>query len=328
MAEAGPEIRPSGPARKPGVVANVLAIVGFIILIIIVIWGVLHIINLSTPWFTDLFKGSSKKEITVSAPATVTTGTPFNVSWKYNTSNRGTYAVLYQCAPNLKISVDGNAVPCGAAYTLGNATGSAFMIPTLTGSNAVQTNLSVLFIPSAAGTTGPEATGSATVKVVAGGTTPTPTAVTPTPTPKPTPSPTPAPAPKPTTPADLSVRIIAVGVIDPYTGAFVARAPYSPNEVSAVQFDIQNVGGSPSGSYTFQANIPTTQPYTFSSQVQPSLGASAHVVNTLRFSPAVNGTFTVQVYGSDANQSNNYASRAVVGSYNQYPTYPQYPYQY
>lgn len=344
MAEAAQEIRPKGPARKPGVVANILAIIGFIILIIIVIWGLLHIINLSTPWFSGMFAGK-KTEITVNAPATVSANSPFVVTWKYSTSNRGTYAVLYQCVTGLKISVDGNAIPCGAAYTLGNATGSASMIPTLTGVNSASSAISVLFIPSAAGTTGPEATGSAIVKVVKGAVAanptpivetpvvtqpePEPTPVVTEPTPvvnKPTPKPTPVyVAPKPVTRADLSVRIVAVGVIDSYTGAFVARTPYSPSEISAVQFDIQNVGGTPSGSYTFEANIPTTQPYTFSSQVQPSLGAGAHVINTLRFTPAVDGTFSVYVNGSDGNKSNNSASRWVTGAYNTYPTYPQYP---
>lgn len=347
MADAAPEIRPKGPARKPGVVANILAIVGFIILIIIVIWGILHIINLSTPWLSGMFTG--KKEITVTAPAQVPAGSPFVVSWKYSSSKRGTYAILYQCAPGLKISVDGNAIPCGAAYTLGNATGTAMMLPTLSGATDASTSISVLYIPSEAGTTGPEATGSAAVRIGSGVTqqnppvveehpTPveeTPTQVTQKPTPKPTYPSTGTTQPRPVTPADLSVRIVAVGVIDSYTGAFVARAPYSQNEVSAVQFDIQNIGGSASGSYTFQAQIPTTQPYTFSSQVQPSLAPGAHVVNTLRFSPAVNGTFAVSVSGSDHNTANNYASQWVTGGYNQqynqyqqYPQYNQYPYYY
>lgn len=334
MAEAAQEIRPKGPVRKPGVVANILAIIGFVILIIIVIWGLLHIINLSTPWFSGMF--SSKKEIAVSAPSSVTTSQPFTVSWKYNTSNRGTYAILYQCVTGLKISVDGNPIPCGAAYTLGNATGTASVLPTLTGTTSVTTGISVLFIPSAAGTTGPEATGNASIKIVQGGTpsAPEPVEEAPSPVtgtpakPKPTPSTPSYPPQRAATPADLSVRIVAVGVIDPYTGAFVARNPVSPSEVSAVQFDIENIGGTASGSYTFDANIPTSQPYVFTSQVQPSLAPGSHVVNTLRFSPALDGQFSVQVRAYDANQSNNVASRWVTGAYNQYPMYPQYPYIY
>jgi hypothetical protein len=125
------------------------------------------------------------------------------------------------------------------------------------------------------------------------------------------------------------VTIIAVGVIDGASGAFVARPPYHSSEIAAVQFDIQNIGGSHSGSYTFQAQIPTSQPYTFTSQVQPSLAPGSHVVNTLRFSPAVNGTFSVQLLASDSRTSNNYASQWVTGSHPVYqPQYPQYPAPY
>lgn len=322
MADHAPEVRPTGPARKPGVLANVLAIVGFIILIIIVIWGLLHIISLSTPWFSGLFNESKKPQITVTAPAQVNAQVPFVISWKYSSPNQGTFAVLYQCVQGLKISVEGNAVPCGAAFALGNATATASLVPTLTGTTSVATVITVLYIPSASGTTGPEASGSATVRIVAAAPTENPPAVV---NPKPT-TPVPTPSPKPVSAADLSVRIIAVGVIDPYTGAFVARAPYSTSDVSAVQFDIQNVGGGTSGSYTFTANIPTTQPYTFSSQVQPSLAPGSHVVNTLRFSPAVNGTFSVQIHGSDSRTANNFASIGVTGAHQQ-PSYP-YPYQY
>ncbi len=348
MADAAPEIRPRGPARKPGVVANILAIVGFIILIIIVIWGVLHIISLSSPWFSGMFNGTKKSEITVTAPAQVVANSPFVVSWKHASSKRGTYAILYQCVQGLKFQVEGNAIPCGAAYTLGNATGTASMLPTLTGTTSVTSGISVLFIPSAVGTTGPDATGNASVRIVSGSPVQIPPVViAPKPTPTPTPSEKPTPSPKPTTgstpstgsgqagspqakpvtAADLAVHIIAVGVIDQYTGAFVARAPYSPSEVSAVQFDIQNIGGSPSGTYTFEAQIPTSQPYTFASQVQPSLSAGSHVVNTLRFNPAVNGTFSVQVHARDSRTSNNFASIWVTGAV-QYPSYQSYPYGY
>lgn len=325
--------RPTATPRRPGVIANILAIAGFVILIIIVLWGLLHLVSLSTPWFSGLFDGNDDTEIVVTAPAEVAARTPLTISWKHETSSRGTYALLYQCVEGLEMTVGTTKIPCGAAYTLGNATGTATMIPTLTGKTTANANISVLFIPSAAGTTGPEASGSVTVKINAAASTPTtPKPTTPTPTtPKPT-TPKPStpkqttPTYKPVSPADLKVTIIAVGVIDAQTGAFVKRVPYHSSEIAAVQFDVQNIGGTHSGSYTFQAQIPTSQPYTFSSQVQPSLAPGAHVVNTLRFSPAVNGTFSVQVHiNNDARSSNNYATVWVTGAQMGYPTYPQYP---
>ncbi len=337
--------RPGAP-RKPGVIANILAIIGFIILIIIVLWGLLHLISLTTPWITGMFTSKNNASITVSAPSDVTAATALPLSWKHTPTERGTYALMYQCTEGLSMTIGTTKIPCGAAYTLGNATGSATVIPTLSGKKSVAANISILFIPSAAGTTGPAASGNTVVTVSTESSTTTPKPATPavvpsTPaTPKPstpvvtTPKPTTpvVSTPKPVSPADLKVTIVAVGVIDPYTGAFVQRAAYSPNETAAVQFDIQNVGGSHTGSYTFEAQIPTSQPYTYSSPVQPSLAPGSHVVNTLRFSPAVGGTFSVNVYGNDANRTNNYASQWVAGAPMQYPTYQypsyQYPYQY
>lgn len=91
-------------------------------------------------------------------------------------------------------------------------------------------------------------------------------------------------------PADLSVRILAVGVIDPVTGAFINRAPVSPSEVVAVQFDIVNEGGASTGAWYFDAQLPTASGgYPYSSPVQEPLGPGDHIVNTLRFSSVVSG---------------------------------------
>lgn len=333
-------------ARRSGTLANILAIVGFIILMIIVIWGLVHLARLSAPWLSDVFRSDKKGSITVNMPSRVEAGTPLSFSWKYTSTAKGTYAFLYQCVEGLQYAIPSGdratPIPCGAAFTLGNSSSSATVIPMLTGTTSVRSNISILYIPSAAGSTGPAASGSAIVEVVKGGTPANPpqgasqsgsssAPVRPgyKPPQKPAaPKPVQKPAPKPATPADLSVRIVAVGVIDPYTGAFVQRAPYSTNEISAVQFDIKNVGGTASGIYTFAAQIPTSQPYTYTSVEQYPLAPGAHVINTLRFSPAVNGTFSVTVYG-DSYTGNNYASQWVTGAYEYGYPYPQYPaYQY
>src|SRR3989338_3700668 len=81
---------------KASLVSNTLAIVGFIIVIVIVLWGLFNIATLGTPWLSSLFGGRSDS-IKVTVPATVTSGTPFAITWKYSTSEQGTYAFLYQC---------------------------------------------------------------------------------------------------------------------------------------------------------------------------------------------------------------------------------------
>jgi hypothetical protein len=130
--------------------------------------------------------------------------------------------------------------------------------------------------------------------------------------------------------------MIAIGIIDPYSGQFINRAP-GPNDMAAAQFDISNVGGSTSGTYYFSANLPTISGYSYVSPAQSPLAPGSHVINTLRWSepnPA-GGTFSVSLSGGkDSNGGNNYASQWIGSNYNQYQYqyapqpvyYPQYTY--
>lgn len=122
----------------------------------------------------------------------------------------------------------------------------------------------------------------------------------------------------PTTPADLSVRILAIGVIDPVSGVFVNRPPASPADVAAVQFDISNDGGASTGAWYFYAQLPTIAGgYPYRSPVQEPLGPGDQVVNTLRFSPIISGggIFNVIVDSegmvNESNEINNTATQFV-----------------
>jgi hypothetical protein len=119
-------------------------------------------------------------------------------------------------------------------------------------------------------------------------------------------------------PADLSVRILAVGVIDPVSGVFVNRPPVSPADVAAVQFDISNDGGSSTGAWYFSAQLPTTvRGYPYRSPVQEPLGPGDQIVNTLRFSPIISGggIFNVIIDSEgmvdESNETNNTATQFV-----------------
>src|SRR3989338_7009616 len=112
---------PSEP--RTGLLSNVLAIVGFIILIVIILWGLFHIATLGGPWLNSLFNRSSSPSIQVEAPARATSGQAFNVSWKYSAADAGTYAFLYQCSGKAYFETQGAGtamvtVPCGAAFTV------------------------------------------------------------------------------------------------------------------------------------------------------------------------------------------------------------------
>jgi len=116
--------------------------------------------------------------------------------------------------------------------------------------------------------------------------------------------------------ADLSVRILSVGVIDPISGNIIPREPTRPDDLVAVRFLISNGGGAPTGSWYFTAQLPTTPAYPYSSPVQTSLPPGGSIENMLRFKNAVpGGVFSVSVDPSnqvkESNESNNSASQNI-----------------
>lgn len=317
----------SSQSQGPGLLANILAVAGFIILIVIILWGAYHLLRLTGSGVSSLFSSwGSGESITVTVPReAVKSGTAFPVSWKYSPDEDGTYALLYQCKSNFRFEMTSasgknNAITCGSAFTLGTTT-NVTLIPVSGSTSTVDVPLSIVFMPAATSSaTRPQ--GGATVHVSAGDTNTQPT----------TPAPTTTTTPRPTQPVgkpDLSVRILAVGVINPVSGAFESRYPSGPNDIAAVQFDIANNGGSATGAYYFTANLPLQGGYVYSSPIQSSLTPGSHVVNTLRFKPVQSngGTITITVDSSyavgESNEGNNTAAMFVsvpvwTGSYAPY----------
>jgi len=306
---------------KPSLASNILAIVGFIILIVVVIWGLVNLAGISRSWFSSLFP-KSDSVIEVEAPESAISGTPFTLSWKYDEPSEGTYAFLYQCESGLAFQTPGVAgivgIPCGAAFTTGGEEKHISLIPYVSRNAPLDVPLSIIFMGSATGT---QAQGSTSVRISPLlATTPAPTS-SPEPKPAPPPTPTPTPisstrpeqaTPAPKLPTDLSVRIISVSI------------DASGNGVAT--FDIANIGGTSSGTYYFGATLPTSAfaqgyggtmqtGYIYTSPAQSPLAPQAHVVSTLRFSQARGGTFSVSITAPDANGSNNYASQTVNSPY-------------
>ncbi|MDP2649119.1 MAG: CARDB domain-containing protein, partial [bacterium] len=237
------------------------------------------------------------------------------ISWEYAPKSEGAYALVYQCqdnlffvTPSLPAQADStgvmNRIPCGAALILSSTTTAISLTPVASGESDISVPISIAFVSSA--DSAAEAQGSATV--VVGQPTAAPAVNPPTPPQESAPEPTQA-----TTPPDLSVRIVSVSA-DEY-GQGVAT------------FDISNVGGSSSGGYYFEAQLPTTvygQGYKYTSPLQKSLAPGDHVVSTLRFTQATNGAFSVTVDPSgsvrEATETNNYAYQTLSAPYNQ-PVY-------
>jgi hypothetical protein len=302
-------------AKRSGtsMLANALAIAGSIILVVIIIWGLIHLLSLSGGFFSSLF-GNKSEGITVNAPSDVTSGRTFNISWQHETDDTGMYALLYPCTEGLRFSTraPNNALitmPCGAAFAVGNATTSAMITPLLTSTTTVNTPFSILFIPRSTSTRPVEGTVTLAVK--------------PAPAPLPEPEqPKPEPriplTPPPTGPGDLAVTITSVSVDQFGNGTAI--------------FHISNVGKGASGSYMFTAQLPTRQPYTYVSQPQASLAPGAYIVNTLRFTQAIAGNVTVIVDPAnsvrESNEGNNTASQYISGQYQTNSGYPVQPSSY
>lgn len=306
--------------RKSSLLTDILTIIGFAILFIIIIWGLVHLVELIVSSFAP---SQPAPTIQVSAPAQATSGEPVTISWNYSPSVAGSYAFLYECENDLTFQTSSSTdsgIPCGVAYTIGSASSSLSVIPELSATSSVTDTLSVVFIPSQGGQ---QVQGNATMTI-------NPAAPA-TPAPAKTTAKT-SSASKTSTyssahysgPADLAVSIVS-GQINAYGDG-------------TVTFNIANVGGSTSGSYTFSAQLPTAEPYPYVSPLQTPLAPGAHVVSTLNFTDAASGggLFSVSILnGNETNSSNDYASMELTGPYNynneynynysepyvQYPTY-------
>ena len=302
---------PSG--EKASLLSNILAIIGLIILVIIIVWGLVHVAEISGSWFSSLFS-SSAPAITVTAPKDATSGAPVTVSWDYTTSAPGSYAFLYQCQSGFEFAVintttnTASGIPCGASFAITPSNSSIVILPLLSGTTSASVPFTILFIP----TTGAQVQGSATMTVHPGTNAASSDAAgTITTTAKP------ASAARPVrtgavavqrayAPADLSVRVISQ-YVDQYGNG-------------TVTFTISNVGGSTSGSYYFTAQLPTSNVAPYISAIQAPLTPGSSIADTLHFTQAQTGTFTVAINANDRNQSNDYASAWVSapGNYEQY----------
>lgn len=296
--------------------ADIAAIVGFIILIVIVIWGLVHLVSLGGNWISSL-SGGAPAPITVTAPNSAESGTPFTISWKYTPSVNGSYAFLYPCHDGLTFMTAASqsavnatySIPCGAAYTMPVTNNSLSVTPTLSASSSVVTSLSIVFLPNATGTavTLGQAQGATTITI------------------------TPAQATAPTVTAKSTTakrRVVNAGPADLSVSGLTGSVDSSGN--AAASFTIANVGGSSTGTYYFTASLPT-QSGAYTSPIQYSLAPGDRIVNTLNFGPVQGGgviTVTVIPGGADANATNNSASFTLSGSYyggnynynNTYPT--------
>ncbi len=303
--------------QRATLVSNILAIIGFIILIVILIWGLFHLAIFSKSWFASMVSPSANS-IKVTVPSSgVPSGEPVTISWKYSAKDKGAYAFLYQCHTGFQFKTPGtsdslNLISCGAAYNLQSTKSSLSVTPFFNdnGISFLNVPLSIIFIPTAA--TGTRAQGNASITVVKSSPQVSTLPATYTP-----PSKTYNAGMQPAGMPDLYVQILSYGVIEPVSGNIIPRRPTSPNDLVAVKFDIANTGGAPTGAWYFTAQLPTVPIYTYLSDSQNSLAPGAHIQNMLRFTQTAQGggSFVVSVDPSnlinESNEGNNTASQSI-----------------
>src|SRR5665213_1339925 len=140
-------------SRTSTLLTDILTIIGFAIIFIIILWGLVHLVSLV---YTSLSgKFSHTPTIQVTAPAQTISGQPMTISWTYSPSAQGTYAFLYQCRSGLsfesKVSTSSmSTLPCGMAYTVGS-NNSLTLTPILSSASVATDTVSIDFIPSQSG---------------------------------------------------------------------------------------------------------------------------------------------------------------------------------
>ncbi|MEK7628836.1 MAG: CARDB domain-containing protein [Patescibacteria group bacterium] len=317
-----------------GSVGNIIAIIGFVVVVAIGLWGAVSAVRLAPKMFaviSDSFKDESPIALESSEPK-VRSGDPLTLAWQDAKRDSGLYTISYNCVDGVEIQapVSDTAfgiIPCAMPYAVAATDSSLKLIPLLHGKTEATIPIAIEYLSRDGSKI---ATGTTTVSVYTS-TSATPVGTTPTTVKKPVatktavvspatkPAPRPAPAPKPAGKPDLEVRFLGIGTTDPYTGAFMQRTSFAPHEVVSFKFDVINIGTARSGAWGFTAELPTNPPYHYDSPTQSSLNRGDHVEFTLTFSMPQYGNATVSVDPYNAvreiSEGNNTLTSPTVSAY-------------
>lgn len=299
-----------------GSATRVLAVIGFVAIIIIGMYGSVRVAQSVPGAFKQLAAAivsitsifvPADEVITLSLSAyTAQNGSPLTVAFDHqNKQVEGVYAFRYSCTNGVSFSTiagDGSVAPiaCNQPYAFQPFNNSVVVTPESTKLRFTDVELFVTFTPTGAGASTVSGSTVATIenaKLSASGLTPGGTVTTPSTPATPTTPVTPTPQPPkretivvpqgrasdPNGYTDLTARIIEVGVIDS-TGAFVASSTPSRQNRVAVRFAVENIGTKTANKeFTFSAVLPTYPPYTYFSPTQIVLGPGDRIEYTIGF---------------------------------------------
>lgn len=116
---------------------------------------------------------------------------------------------------------------------------------------------------------------------------------------------------------DLVVTITDIGIMDRSNNQFYYANSFRNSDKIAIKFTVQNIGSTDTGTWAFNASLPSNTNGTFNSGNQGSLSAGQTATFTLGFENAYVGSDTISIQADpnnnivENNESNNYASRSV-----------------
>lgn len=318
-----------------GVATRVFAVLGFVAVIGIGMWGSVQVASGVPGAFSSLAAAfvsltsvfvPANEAVTLSLPSSVQmSGTPFTLSFAHaHQAGTGSYTFRYDCANGVYFT---SPAPTGTPATLYcnvpfnfNSADSLALTPFSTESRTVPVTVYIDYTPN--GASKPTVSGKAVITLendaLSGG------AGTTTPVQKPsTPSPV-APSAGPSTTriyplggtaavqqsdpngyVQFGVHIIDIGVVDRTTGMFISSSTPSLSMATgsgqyriAVRFAVENNGTKTSPQFSFNAVLPTLPIYIFSSPMQQALAPGDRIEYTLgfdSFDTSSNHIFTVNV---------------------------------
>ena len=284
MTDTHSEAHTGTPTFKDRVLRGV-AILGLIALLLLGAWGIIQIAFTLYGFLANTAPTSPSgvvqktEQMVATVPGTIQSGIPFTLSFTHqNASGNYAYQFSYSCADGLSVQAPlptggTQAVACNTPFNYTNANAQVQLTAVVTGTAPVATTFIVAAKNLATNAITANANANTTVQ-------PAKTAVVPA---------KPVATTKPSTtyvPAKTTARAfygspdlaVTMGSVTNYGGRYSA------------QFTIQNVGSNvaPYG-WTFNASLPASPTYTYTSNAQQALNPGDKVVYTLGFTPGQNG---------------------------------------
>jgi len=118
---------------------NIIAIVGFIILLIIGIWSAIQVIKFVPRLFSDTGTTTVVSDSTIKlgnrdivaqlSKETAQSGEPITINWAHRGDESGLLSFSYACTEGFYFQIAGRPVPCNAPYSLSTTGASIEVIP-------------------------------------------------------------------------------------------------------------------------------------------------------------------------------------------------------